>query len=340
MTIEQRLAVLRSVRPMRACVIVLGVIAACGSAKSALAPTETLPTADEVDVPSEVAPPTGEKEQKEPDEAKKPQRRRSRWDPPADMPHLASTEPKLRRRIDELVTTMMDFYAGLDSLDAKEALIAIGKPAFPRILGAMAKIRDTITDVDSAKERLIETSLKLADECLREMDGWLTAKAKAILRPGSEKRYIAYICRLHYKRWTQKLQHMDKMPGPYDTHLYEAGMITRRLEVFLKGKLTASSTLVALFDADALTLDLLGKRAWTAVEKVPARMKKERESRGKFGPLLVHGLNHNDLRLRTLARDCLRVLYDKTIYYDPNAPPARRKEKMQSWREVIEAADK
>ena len=132
------------------------------------------------------------------------------------MPHLASTEPKLRRRIDELVTTMMDLDAGRDSLDAKEALIAIGKPAFPRVLGAMAKIRDTITDVDNAAERMVETSLKLMDECLREMDGWLTARGKSSLRPGSEKRYISYICRLHYKRWMQKLQHMDEMPGPFE----------------------------------------------------------------------------------------------------------------------------
>ncbi len=217
MTIEQRVAVLRSVRPMRACVIVLGFLAACGSAKSALAPTETLPTADEVDVPPEVAPPTtGEKEQNEPEEAKKPEPRLGRSHPPQDMPHLASTEPELRRKIDELVATMIDIDAGRDSLDAKEALIAIGKPAFPRILGAMAKIRDTITDVDSNNERLIESSLKLADECLREMDGWLTAKGKSSLRPGSEKRYIGYICRLHYKRWQQELKNMSEMPGPYD----------------------------------------------------------------------------------------------------------------------------
>ena len=57
--------------------------------------------------------------------------------------------------------------------------------------------------------------LKLADEALREMDGYLTAKNKATLRPGSEKRYIAYIARLHYKRWLQTLRDMPKMPGPF-----------------------------------------------------------------------------------------------------------------------------
>ena len=76
--------------------------AACGSDESTPAPTETLPTVDDVDVPSEVAPPTGEKEQQEPEQAKEPEPHRSRWDPRADMPHLASTEPELRRQIDEL----------------------------------------------------------------------------------------------------------------------------------------------------------------------------------------------------------------------------------------------
>ena len=86
--------------------------AACGSEKSTPAPTETLPTADEVDVPPEVAPlTTGEKKQKEPEEAKEPEPRRSRWDPRADMPHLASTEPELRHMIDELIASMMNFDA-------------------------------------------------------------------------------------------------------------------------------------------------------------------------------------------------------------------------------------
>jgi hypothetical protein len=146
-------------------------------------------------------------------------KKRSRWDPPADLAHLDSTPFHERVEIDDFVILMMDFNAGRDSLDAKTALMAIGKPAFPRVLGAMAKIRDTITDVDSGDERLIESSLKLADECLREMDGYLTAKGKSTLRPGSEKRYIQYICRLHYKRWSQKLKEMPEMPGPFDPTL-------------------------------------------------------------------------------------------------------------------------
>ena len=40
-----------------------------------------------------------------------------------------------------------------------------------------------------------------------------------MLRPGSEKRYIEYICRLHYKRWVTVLKDMPAMPGPYDLSL-------------------------------------------------------------------------------------------------------------------------
>jgi len=141
---------------------------------------------------------------------------RSRYDPPADLGHLEDTPPELRKQIDDLIKNLMDPMAGRDSLEAKDKLVAIGKPAFPVILGQMARIRDTITDVDSQDERDTESSLKLADEALREMDGYLTANNKSTLRPGSHKEYIAYICRLHYKRWMTTLKDMPKMPGPFD----------------------------------------------------------------------------------------------------------------------------
>jgi hypothetical protein len=142
--------------------------------------------------------------------------RKSKYDPPVDIPHLEDTPPELREKIDNYITSMFDPWAGRDSTDAKYELINIGKPAFPRILAKMAAVRDTITDVDNDDERLIESSLKLADEALREMDGYLTSHTKPVLRPGSEKKYIAYICRLHYKRWVTVLKDMPAMPGPYD----------------------------------------------------------------------------------------------------------------------------
>jgi hypothetical protein len=142
--------------------------------------------------------------------------RRKNWAPPADLPHLEDTPADLRKTIDELIALMMDPQAGRDSLDAKQKLVAIGKPAFPRILGAMAKIRDTITDTDSLDERLIESSLKLADGALREMDGYLDSYNKGLIRPGTDKKYIEYILKLHYRRWVRDLSTMSEMPGPYD----------------------------------------------------------------------------------------------------------------------------
>jgi hypothetical protein len=80
----------------------------------------------------------------------------------------------------------------------------------------MAKIRDTITDNDSMEERLIESSIMLADQCLREMDGYLEGHGKQVIRPGTDKKYLSYILRLHYRRWVEVLKDMDEMPGPFD----------------------------------------------------------------------------------------------------------------------------
>ena len=142
--------------------------------------------------------------------------RKSKYDPPATLGHLEDTPPEMRKKIDELIGLMMDPMAGADSIRSKNQLVALGKPTFLPILGAMAKIRDTVTDVDSQEERVIESSLKLADEALREMDGYLTANSKSTLRPGSEKRYIAYILRLHYRRWLKTLADAPEMPGAFD----------------------------------------------------------------------------------------------------------------------------
>ncbi len=142
-------------------------------------------------------------------------------DPPATLGHLETTPPELRKQIDDLIALVFDVQAGRDSHDAKAKLAAIGKPAFLPILGAMAKIRDTIADNDSQEERLIESSLMLADQCLREMDGYLDAKDKAIIRPGTDKKYLKYILVLHYRRWkdglgSQPLKDMESMPGAFD----------------------------------------------------------------------------------------------------------------------------
>jgi hypothetical protein len=140
----------------------------------------------------------------------------SKWDPPANIPHLESTPPAMRAKIDRYIDALLDPFAGQHALDAKEILVVIGKPAFPRLLGRMAYVRDEMTDVNSHEELLMERSLGLADEALRNMDGWLTMKEKPVLRPGITKDYLRYICRIHYKRWEQELKHLHRMPGPYD----------------------------------------------------------------------------------------------------------------------------
>ncbi|MHC4549612.1 MAG: hypothetical protein ACYTEZ_12640 [Planctomycetota bacterium] len=131
---------------------------------------------------------------------------RGRRDPPAMLGHLPATPEEQRQRIDELVKILLDPEEGRRSLDAKQKLAAIGLPAFPVILGAMAGIRDRITDDDSFEERLLESSLKLADECLRGMDSFLDSKGKAPIRPGTDRKYIQYILRLHYRRWKEVLE--------------------------------------------------------------------------------------------------------------------------------------
>jgi len=140
----------------------------------------------------------------------------SRFDPPANLGHLETTPPELRKQIDTEVAILLDPQAGREVHEAKAKLAAIGKPAFPVVLGAMATVRDTLTDNDTMEERLIESSLMLADQCLREMDGWLDAKGKQIIRPGTDKKYVQYILRLHYRRWLEVLKDMPEMPGPYD----------------------------------------------------------------------------------------------------------------------------
>ncbi|HEX5135434.1 MAG TPA: hypothetical protein VFY93_00550 [Planctomycetota bacterium] len=146
-----------------------------------------------------------------------------KWDPPATLGHLDSTPPELRKQIDDLIAVLLDPQAGKEVHEAKAKLAAIGKPAFLPVLGKMAAIRDTITDNDTPEERLIESALMQGDGCLREMDGFLEASGKGIIRPGTDKKYIKYILILHYRRWLGGmpagaigLKDMPEMPGPFD----------------------------------------------------------------------------------------------------------------------------
>ena len=131
------------------------------------------------------------------------------------MKHLKATSPAERRKIDQLITVMMDWESGKDSLDAKAKLIALGRPVFPLIVGTMQLWLEDVKDTDSFGERLAESSLKLADEVLRELDGHLTARNVPTIRPGNSKRHMDYVCRMHERRWTRVLRWIPDMPGPF-----------------------------------------------------------------------------------------------------------------------------
>ncbi len=192
---------------------------AAGTAEPSGSETPKAPEA--TDTGPAPSPEGGESEKPKLGSGTKKEKVKSKYDPPATLGHLETTPPEQRKQIDDWIVLMLDPQAGRDSLDAKTKLAATGKPAFPPVLGAMAKIRDSIADTDSPEERLIESSLKLADECLREMDGYLEAHDKAPIRPGTEKNYIEYVLRIHYRRWMEgmgstPLKDMETMPGPFD----------------------------------------------------------------------------------------------------------------------------
>lgn len=323
---------------MRALVVLTVLFAGCGAEKEdapsprSAAPREVEP---EAAVAPEPPPPEKEKLVPIPVKTKPPVTRvpkRTSWDPPADLAHLDATPTELRQRIDGLVETMMDVLAGNESLRARDKLVAIGKPAFPRILGAMAKARDTITDVDAMEERLLESSLGLADRALREMDGYLVAREKQPIRPGTDRKYIRYICRLHYRRWVERLRHLDVMPGP--PLGYE--QVRARIEAYVAGDAPAPATLHALFGVvEGDVIRMLQRWKADLVAKLLAKLKKERAARPELGRLLLRELEHEVPALRELAASALHALYGAPVEFDPAAPA----EGVRRWRDVVEAAD-
>ena len=204
---------------MRRWAFLLAVLACCAEPKPA--PSQEPASAAHAPEPEKAAPAPPPAAEPAPAVAEaEPPLPRKKWDPPVTLDHLPTTPQDERRRIDDLIVVLFDPQAGRDSLRAKQELALIGKPAFLPVLGEMAIVRDTITDNDSMEERLIESSLKLADECLREMDGYLDAHDKAVIRPGTDKKYIEYILRMHYKRWmdgcgSPPLKDLERMPGPF-----------------------------------------------------------------------------------------------------------------------------
>ncbi|MHC4937774.1 MAG: ChaN family lipoprotein [Planctomycetota bacterium] len=134
------------------------------------------------------------------------------WDPPEGLVHLESTPEPMRKKIDELIVVMMDPEKGAESLRAQQALVAIGKPAFPLVLQAIVELEPKF---NHSHEDLIKlASARRADHCLRWMDGFGEAAALKPLGPSTSRKDFRKIVDLHASRWNDELSGMEKMPGP------------------------------------------------------------------------------------------------------------------------------
>jgi hypothetical protein len=154
--------------------------------------------------------------EKDPKTGKMRKVRISRWNPPEDLGHLEDTPAEKKKEIDDLLTLVFDPYAGRDSLDAKQKLALIGKPAYLPVLAAIRDAKKELKWDNNHDDNVAMSSVKLADECLRLMDGYLEANSVGVIRPGTPQSYYDFVIRMHYKRWKQKLADMDTMPGPFD----------------------------------------------------------------------------------------------------------------------------
>ncbi len=142
--------------------------------------------------------------------------RLSRWNPPDDIGHLESTSAEKRKEIDDLITLMFDATAGRDGMDAKRKLIQMDKAAFLPLLAMIVSVKKDLKWDRSIDDNQLMSSVRMADEVLREMDGYMEAKSIGKIRPGTDEEYYGYLVRMYYKRWVTELSKMDKMPGPYD----------------------------------------------------------------------------------------------------------------------------
>jgi DNA-directed RNA polymerase subunit RPC12/RpoP len=195
-----------------------------GTAKTAAEPTkpDTPEAGDGTDPEAKTDAPDGEPTKLTTDETKfkrvdGKKVRISKYNPPEDLaPHLESTPADKRKEIDDLINTMFDPDSGRDGFDAKKKLILIGKPAFIPVLQRMVVTKKNLKWDRSLEDNITLSSVRLADEVLREMDGWIEAKNVQRIVPGSDEKYYDYVLRIYYRRWLTELKDMEKMPGPYD----------------------------------------------------------------------------------------------------------------------------
>ena len=142
--------------------------------------------------------------------------RLSRWNPPDDIGHLESTPPEKRKEIDDLITVMFDPSSGSDGFKAKRKLVQMDKAAFLPLLAKIKNTKKLIKWDRSIDDNQLMSSVRMADEVLREMDGYMEAKQIGKIRPGTDEKYYDYLLRIYYKRWLTDLSKLDRMPGPYD----------------------------------------------------------------------------------------------------------------------------
>ena len=121
--------------------------------------------------------------------------------PPADLAHLVDTPESVKEAIDAHVRALCQSEGAEHRDRALRELVAIGRPAFPRILGRMAALCDQVhPDVDEPPAE-IASQLARCDLALRGIDKYLDSKGVMTITVGHSRLYVEYICRLHYKRW-------------------------------------------------------------------------------------------------------------------------------------------
>jgi len=79
-----------------------------------------------------------------------------------ELDHLESTPGALRKEIDALCATLVDFLAGRDGLAAQDRLVEIGRPGLPRVLSSFPKAGDP-------NERIGMINACFVDQTLRDL---------------------------------------------------------------------------------------------------------------------------------------------------------------------------
>lgn len=255
-------------------------------------------------------------------------------DPLSTLDHLPGTDPKLRLRIDRALAALKK----RDNLDSSEHLAGYGKAAFPRILGAMAGLRDRLATATPAASEDLESQLSRLDACLRDIDGHLSERRIGLIRPGIGIKYVVYVCRLHYARWNKNLRDLSIMPGPFDPECMQTQfpVVSSTVDRFLIDGANAINAIQEIVDADQETVTFLKRQRRHYGKAVPQKLKLVDLVRSRVAAVLAVGIEHEDVWVRTVSRDCLRVLYRQDLGFEPGAKRSAREALVNRWWKIIE----